>query len=131
MSDLAQILASIPTGHMLFVELKGGADTATHSGTLAALQRDLSDLSSTPKAIVLISFYPAPPCEKICAGFDGVDRSSTAAITSDAINQIHSADLASCVWTVNSIDDARRLGNAGICSLTTDNPSTMLAALKN
>ena len=51
MSDLAQILASIPTGHMLFVELKGGADTATHAGTLATLQRDLPGLSSTPEAI--------------------------------------------------------------------------------
>jgi hypothetical protein len=50
-SDLAQILASIPTGHMLFVELKGGADTDTHAGTLATLQRDLPGLSSTPEAI--------------------------------------------------------------------------------
>jgi hypothetical protein len=92
-SDLAQIHASISTGHMLFVELKGGSDTAAHAGTLATLQRDLPGLSSTPEAIVLISFYPALPRETISASFDGVDHLSTAAITSDAMNQIHNTDL--------------------------------------
>ncbi len=61
--------------------------------------------------------------------FDGVDLSNTAALTDDAINSIHQANLKSCVWTVNSVDDARRLARAGLVSLTTDDPRAMIAAL--
>lgn len=172
-SDLSQILATIPTGRRLFVELKGGDDSGTHAEILAALQSDLVDLRSTPESIVLISFYPAllrlakqslpdfdallvvqqkpdtlssgsetsnvniwtPTIDEIInvavsSGFDGVDLSNTAALTSDAIAAVHSAMLASCVWTVNSVDDARRLIKIGVGSLTTDDPRTMLAALK-
>jgi glycerophosphoryl diester phosphodiesterase len=173
-SDLSLILASIPTGHRLFVELKGGDDTANHEEILAALKRDLSVLSSTPESVVLISFYPAllrlvkqslpefdaflvvqqkpdtspsgskestadtwsPTIDEIInvavsSGFDGVDLSNTAAISNNAVEAIHLANLASCVWTVNSVDYARRLASVGVGSLTTDDPRTMLAALKN
>jgi glycerophosphoryl diester phosphodiesterase len=61
--------------------------------------------------------------------FDGVDLSNTAVLTRDAINLIHQENLKSCVWTVNSIDDARRLTSGGIGSLTTDDPRPMIAAL--
>lgn len=172
-SDLAQILASVPTDHRLFVELKGGDDTAAHSKIVAALQRNLSDLSPNPKATVLISFYPAllrlvkrslpefdaflvvqqipgtsssgsadpnvstwsPTIDEIInvavsSGFDGVDLSNTAALTDDAVNEIHQANLKSCIWTVNSVDDARRLASAGIGSLTTDDPRKIISELK-
>lgn len=172
--DLSQILASIPTGHRLFVELKGGDDTANHEAILAALKRDLSVLSSTPKSVVLISFYPAllslvkqslpefdaflvvqqkpdtssfgseesaadtwsPTIDEIInvavsSGYDGVDLSNAAAVINVSVEAIHQANLVSCVWTVNSVDDARRLANAGVGSLTTDDPRTMLAELKN
>lgn len=173
-AELSQILATIPTGRRLFVELKGGDETATHSAIVSALQRDLANEDCSPTSVVLISFYPAllrtvkqslpdfdaflvvqqtpdtskaddrvsdiaqwkPSIDEIIdvalsSGFDGVDLQNTAAITSDSIAAIHQANLASCVWTVNSVDDARRLAESGMSSLTTDNPRTMIAALKN
>lgn len=169
--SLPQILATIPTDRRLFVELKGGDDTACHAAILTALQRDLSDLGDTSMSVVLISFYPAllrlvkqslsdfaaflvvqpkpddAPTERpgssagrwipsideivdhaVSSGFDGVDLSNTPALTSDSITAIHQANLASCVWTVNSVEDARHLANSGIQSLTTDAPRSMIAA---
>ena len=58
-AELPQILATIPTGRRLFVELKGGDETATHSAIVSALQRDLASQNCSPTSVVLISFYPA------------------------------------------------------------------------
>jgi glycerophosphoryl diester phosphodiesterase len=171
-AELPQILATIPTGRRLFVELKGGDDPATHSAIVSSLQRDLAARNCSPTSVVLISFYPAllrsvkeslpdfeaflvvqqtqetsasenseseidqwePSINEIIdvalsSKFDGVDLSNTAVLTRDAINLIHQENLKSCVWTVNSIDDARRLTSGGIGSLTTDDPRPMIAAL--
>ena len=171
-AELPQVLATIPTGRRLFVELKGGDDLATHSAIVSALQRDLAEGNRSPTSVVLISFYPAllrsakqalpdfeaflvveqtqalPDADHRVSGtdqwepsideiidvaqsskIDGVDLSNTAALTDDAINSIHQANLKSCVWTVNSVDDARRLARAGLVSLTTDDPRAMIAAL--
>jgi len=51
----------------------------------------------------------APPRETIAPDFNGGDLSGTAAITSNAINQVPSEDLASCLLTLKSIDNVRRL----------------------
>jgi glycerophosphoryl diester phosphodiesterase len=58
-AELPQILATIPSGRRLFVELKGGGDPATHAEIVSALQRDLTDGNCSPGSVVLISFYPA------------------------------------------------------------------------
>lgn len=177
-SELPNILATIPDGRRLFVELKGGDNAATHPAIVSALQRDLAGSNSAPKSIVLISFYPAllraakqalpefeaflvvqqkpvsadakttnenssdpsttlwqPSIDEIIdmavsSGFNGVDLSNTAAVTVDAIDHVRQAKLASCIWTVNSIDDARRLITTGVNSLTTDDPKTLISALK-
>lgn len=65
----------------------------------------------------------------LSSSFDGIDLQNTAALTSDSIAVIHQANLASCVWTVNSVDDARRLAESGMSSLTTDDVRTMIEAL--
>jgi glycerophosphoryl diester phosphodiesterase len=175
---LPNILATIPDGRRLFVELKGGDNAATHPAIVSALQRDLAGSNSAPKSIVLISFHPAllraakqalpefeaflvvqqkpvsadaeatdenssdpsttlwqPSIDEIIdmavsSGFNGVDLSNTAAVTVDAIDHVRQAKLASCIWTVNSIDDARRLITTGVNSLTTDDPKTLISALK-
>ena len=177
--ELPNILATIPNGRRLFVELKGGDNAATHPAIVSALQRDLAGSNSAPKSIVLISFHPAllraakqalpefeaflvvqqtpvsadaettnenvgdpsttlwqPSIDEIIdvavsSGFNGVYLSNTAAVTLEAINHVQQAKLASCIWTVNSIDDARRLITAGINSMTTDDPKTLISALKS
>ena len=170
--ELPNVLATIPSGRRLFVELKGGDIEATHSAIVSALNRDLRESNSAPESIVLISFYPAllslvkqslpdfeaflvvqqtqdtseagdrvsdiaqwkPSIDEIIdvalsSGFNGVDLQNTAALTDGVINTIHKVNLKSCVWTVNSLNDARRLAIAGIGSLTTDDPRGMIAAL--
>tara|TARA_R110002072_G_scaffold13481_3_gene57021 strand:+ start:101894 stop:102730 length:837 start_codon:yes stop_codon:yes gene_type:complete len=67
----------------------------------------------------------------VSSDFNGVDLSNTAAVTLEAIDYVRQAKLASCIWTVNSIEDARRLITARVNSLTTDDPRTLLAALKD
>lgn len=177
--ELPNILATIPNGRRLFVELKGGDDAATHPAMISALQRDLAETKSAPESIVLISFYPAllraaklalpefdallvvqqepvsegaeatseyaaetsttqwdPPFDEIInvavsSGFNGVDLSNTTAVTAESITEIRQANLASCIWTVNSVDDARRLIAAGVNSLTTDDPRTLIEALRS
>lgn len=171
-AELTQILATIPAGRRLFVELKDGDDPGTHSAIVSALQRDLANQDCSSTSVVLISFYPAllrtvkqslpdieaflvveqtldtpepdnhvsgialwkPSIDEIIdvalsSGFDGVDLQNTAALTRRSIAAIHQANLASCVWTVNSVDDARRLAESGTSSLTTDDPRTMIEAL--
>ena len=66
----------------------------------------------------------------VSSGFNGVDLSNTAAVTPETIAQVRQANLASCIWTVNAVEDARQLVAAGIDSLTTDDPQTLLTALK-
>lgn len=176
--ELQNVLATIPNGRRLFVELKGGEVEATYPAIVSALKRDLAATDSAPESVVLISFYPAllrtaklalaefeallvvqqepvqdpsvlatkqasddtttqwePSISRIIevavsSGFNGVDLSNTAAVTPEAISQVRQAKLASCIWTVNSVEDARRLVTAGVDSLTTDDPQTLLAALK-
>ena len=172
-SELPKILATIPTGRRLFVELKNDDRPESQSQIIDALYRDLTQTSVAPDAVVLISFHPdllraakqrlpefkaflvvqqepvvteqnaslpesaiwSPTIKEIIdvavsSGFDGVDLSNTAALTRDVISSIRRAQLSSCVWTVNSIDDARRLVEAGIDSLTTDDPRHLRAALR-
>ena len=66
----------------------------------------------------------------VSSGFNGVDLSNTAAVTPEAIAHVRQAKLASCIWTVNSLDDARQFVNAGVDSLTTDDPQRLRDALK-
>jgi glycerophosphoryl diester phosphodiesterase len=176
--ELPNILATIPSGRRLFVELKGGEIDATHPAIVSALQHDLAATKSAPESVVLISFYPAllraakqalpefdallvvqqkpvseasetasenadetsttqwnPSFDKIIdvavsSGFNGVDLSNTEAVTPETIAQVRQPKLASCIWTVNSVDDARRLITTGVDSLTTDDPRTLLTELK-
>lgn len=176
--ELPNVLAAIPNGRRLFVELKGGEVESTHPAIVSALQRDLAATDFAHESIVLISFYPAllrvaklalpefeallvvqqepvqepsvptsnyasndsaiqwdPSISRIIdvavsSGFNGVDLSNTAAVTGESITEVRQANLASCIWTVNSVEDARRLVTVRVDSLTTDDPRTLLTALK-
>jgi glycerophosphoryl diester phosphodiesterase len=176
--ELPNILATIPNGRRLFVELKGGEIEATHPAIVSALQHDLCESNSAPESVVLISFYPALLCAAkqalpefdallvvqqqpvpddseatskdagkrsnsrwnpsideiidvaVSSNFNGVDLSNTAAVTPETIAQVRQAKLASCIWTVNTVADARRLIATGVDSLTTDDPRTLLTALQ-
>ena len=147
---LAEVIATIPPGKRLFVELKCGPEV------LDPLAEVLKSVSQRPESVVLIGFdlelMPAakrrfpqhlayqvveqtpqpdgtglPSIEQIVAhcsqhGLDGADLSNTLAVTRAAVDQLKAAGLATCIWTVNTREDAARLIAAGVESITTDDP---------
>jgi glycerophosphoryl diester phosphodiesterase len=172
-AELPDVLATVPVGRRLYVELKCEFDSGSPSQIVDALEQALSKTAAKPDSVVLISFDMSllvaakrrlpefsaylvaeqtfrenqddgtaagtgnwePSIDllieaAISSGFDGVDLSNTEAVTTEAVDRIKQAQLASCVWTVNSIEHARRLIHAGVDSLTTDNPRFLRAALR-
>jgi glycerophosphoryl diester phosphodiesterase len=176
---LREVLATVPDGKRLFVELKCGtgavnaharrvysghgigfsapisAESVQNKQTLVALEEPLVEVAATPQKVVLIGFdldlmkavkqrHSAhkvfliaeqkldgevwqPTVEELIeaaktAKLDGLDLSNTLAIGRSSVSQIHEAGLSCCIWTVNSLDDARRLIEAGVESLTMDDP---------
>ena len=57
--ELPDILATIPPGRRLFVELKSDGSSEASQAIITALQRDLLNTAIAPESVVLISFYPA------------------------------------------------------------------------
>ena len=178
--ELPQILATIPAGRRLFIELKFERFSETQHKIAESLERDFTNSKVDPDSVVLISFFPGvlalakkrltelsayliaeqnpvllndaadresdlewqpsvkwqPSIEtiiSICrtAGFDGIDLSNTEAVTCEAILEARKLRLHSCVWTVNSVIEAQRLIAAGVNSLTTDDPRTIIDALRS
>ncbi|MDA0590646.1 MAG: glycerophosphodiester phosphodiesterase family protein [Planctomycetota bacterium] len=148
-ATLREIIATVPDGKRLFVELK------CESAAVDALAGPLADVAEAPQKVALIGFdrdlmravkqryskHKAflvaeqkldgqvwrPTVDELIvaamdAGLDGLDLSNTLAVDREAVNQIHEAGLSCCVWTVNSLDDVRRLIEAGVESLTMDDP---------
>jgi len=58
----------------------------------------------------------------VSAQLDGVDLSNTPAVDRAAVACVHEAGLSCCIWTVSLIEDALRLIEAGVDSLTMDDP---------
>ncbi len=50
--------------------------------------------------------------------------------TTDVAAAIAAADLKTIVWTVNNVDDARRVRDLGAYALCTDDPAAMVAAFR-
>lgn len=153
---LAEVIATIPRGKRLYVELKCEADILDPLADVLASVRD------HPESVVLIGFDPelmpaakrrfpqhkvfqvveqtqsapgiwTPSIDEITAhcvrhGLDGADLSNTLGVDRAAVDKLKSAGLGVCIWTVNMIEDARRLIDAGVDSLTTDDPRLLKSA---
>jgi len=147
---LADVLATIPAGRRLFVELKCGSECVE---TLAA---DLEVVCDRPESVVLISFDAdvlaaarrrCPRHQSLLVveqvenadgqwlptlgtlvrvarerGFQGLDLNASPGLDRSALELLRTAGLSSCAWTVNAPEEAIRLAEAGIDSLTTDDP---------
>lgn len=152
---LAEVIATIPLGKRLYVELKCGAEV------LEPLAEVLASVRERPESVVLIGFDPelmsaakqrfpehlvfqvveqtqqpdgqwSPSAAEIIShcvkhGLDGADLSNTLAVDHAAVEQFKAAGLGVCIWTVNTLADARRLIDAGVDSLTTDDPRLLLS----
>lgn len=147
---LREIFASVPDDRRIFVELKSGAGTGTLEALADALRdvtespekvvlisfdldlmREVKRKFPTHQAYLVAEQKKAdgwqPTAREIVdqaveARLDGVDLSNTLAVDREAVNLIHDAGLACCIWTVNLKEDADRLIQAGVDSLTMDDP---------
>ena len=143
---LAEVLATVPAGRELFIELKAA------SGLVSALQRVVVAGPVDVGRIVLISFETdalreakraLPACRAllladtpegaadkraeliaVCqeAGFDGLGVSAGWPIDACLVAELKAAGLELNVWTVNDVKRARALVDAGVASITTDRP---------
>ncbi len=154
---LEEVLASVPPGKRLFIEIKSRTNVAP------ALAKVLTRSTCRPAQIILISFslmgmmslkrtFPQmevcwlkilrrhwrtrrwPDTGKLLqklktAGLDGLDLKANKAITSSLVKKIHDAGLKLYVWTVDSPAEAKRLAQAGVDGITTNRPGWLRAQL--
>ncbi|MCS6243776.1 MAG: glycerophosphodiester phosphodiesterase [Opitutus sp.] len=150
---LAEVLATVPSGRRLYVELKAA------EGLVPALRRAIEAGPVPLEQIVLISFEAAtlseakralPLCPaffladtpdsapdklaemiRFCQaeGFAGLDVSAGWPINKALVQRLREAKLELHVWTVNDPRRARELVDAGVASITTDRPGWLRAKL--
>lgn len=155
----SDVLASIPDGKRLFIEIK------SDSAILPELKRELSAADRPIAQTALIGFsaktmadakqmFPelqvywivdikpnaktgkqSPPVEELIRGakearVDGLDLSAHESIDRSYASKIHDAGLKLAVWTVNDPALARQMINAGVEGLTTDRPGWMREQLQ-
>jgi glycerophosphoryl diester phosphodiesterase len=150
---LAEVLALLPAGKRVFIELKCGA------GALDELARVMDASGRPPEQMVLIGFDFAlmaeakrrHPDHKVCwivepkgflastpgvedlvkhgvAGkFDGLFLSRKFPLDAAFVAKLKAAGLPTYVWTVNDPALAKRLMAAGVAGLCTDRPAWLRA----
>lgn len=155
---LEEVLATIPDGKRLFIEIKGGPEVVDE------LRRVLLEAGKGPEQIVIISFSldavrdakislpehetswlwgfqkdesgnwtptAAEFIEKVrTAGVDGLDLEAGPAIDEAFVSEIEAAGLKLYTWTVDSTEEARRLADLGVDGITTNQPDVIMETLR-
>ncbi len=157
---LEEILASVPEGRRLFLEIKCGRKI------VPALASALAAASTPPEQLPVISFnfaalvclkarMPAIPAywvrswprldrrpsqrlrkvevwiEKCCrAGLEGLDLGRPRELETKMVQRIHRRGLKVYAWTVNGPEDAKRLAAMGVDGITTDRPGWLRGELE-
>ncbi len=151
---LAEVLAIVPSGRRLFIEMKAGGEI------LPELARVVRASRLTPAQLPLITFDLETaraakrqlPAHEVCwivdhpvtgrgpdiedlikstkeAGLDGLDLSQRFPIDSTFVKTVHAAGLKLYTWTVDDPGVARALAAAGINGITTNRPGWLRAQL--
>ncbi|MEO0532178.1 MAG: glycerophosphodiester phosphodiesterase [Planctomycetota bacterium] len=156
---LGDVLATVPSGKLFFIELKGGPEivpplvrTLRKSGlpvdqirviafdkeVVRAVKQDLPD----QEAFWLSALRQAddgswqPSLDELIAtaleiGADGLDLKGVPEVIDAAfVNKCHSAGLSVHTWTVDDTEAGRALATAGVLSITTNRPDTIRTALE-
>lgn len=155
---LEAILADVPAGKRLFVELKGGPASVpalqqaiTQGVRAASLPRsqitiiafDLATARAAKRALPenevcwLADAGDEAPCPTIAevarvareAGLDGIDVAADWELDVECVQQIRQGGFKLYVWTVDDAPLARRLAATGIDGLTTNRPGWLRVAL--
>jgi len=156
---LLEVLATIPPGKRLFIEIKAGAEI------IPELKRVLKQSGRKPAEAALIGFsyktmtaakrvLPqhtaywivsvkrnkqtgvwSPAIDEMiektkAAKLDGLDLGNApAVIDREYVQRVKRAGLGLYVWTVNDKNEARRLRDAGVDGITTDRPGWLRKSL--
>lgn len=149
-----EVLATVPVGGRLFVEIKDGP------AIVPALARAVAVSGVAPRQVLFMSFHrdtmeavvTGLPRHEACllltarqwTGRGGVARAIESAqalgcrsldvqvhrrLDRDVVEAVHHAGLRLYTWTVNRVPTARRLARAGIDGITTDRAAWMRAQL--
>ncbi|MGQ9592013.1 MAG: glycerophosphodiester phosphodiesterase [Planctomycetota bacterium] len=156
---LEEVLATVPRGKRLFVEVKCGPEAVPE------LARVLRESGRAPREAVVIGFDPetmaavrkALPDRKVyllsgfqrdeetgswkpriedliekakAAGLSGLDLSAEGPLDEEAARRIRVAGLELHVWTVDDPEVARRLRALGVDGITTNRPAALRRAIE-
>ncbi len=157
MPTLAEVLATIPEGKRMFVELKTGPEI------VPALERIIKQYGKPAKRIIIISFSldacaaakKALPEHEVAlisgfkaragkssptiaslirdakaAGIEGLDLDARGPLTSEAARQIRKAGLKFYVWTVDDLKRAKEMRDIGVDGITTNRPEWLRKQLR-
>ncbi|HEY2883071.1 MAG TPA: glycerophosphodiester phosphodiesterase [Pirellulales bacterium] len=147
---LNQLLATVPAGKQVYVEIKCGTEiieplarTIAACGLAASqiipISLDLAVITAIKLAIPQCPAYWVvefkrtssgqwqPTADEILqsavkANLDGLDLMATGPINAEFVQRIRAAKIGLCVWTVDDPALARRLLDFGITGITTNRP---------
>ncbi len=155
---LAEVVATIPDGKRLFIEIKCGPEVAPE------LRRVIEASGKSPSHFAIISFNESslraskaalpdiahyflagyrqnpdtgeyPKLEPLIelareAGFDGLDLDYHWPLDRESVGQLHALGLSIYIYTVNDPEVARRLRDVGVDGITTDRPGWLREQLE-
>jgi len=143
---LEEVIAAVPRGKRLFIEIKSGprivtrlADVLAASGKAAAqlpiIGFDIHSIALAKRRLpdhecyLVTLFRGADLVRRVkSAGLDGIDVRYP--VSRRFLRRLGENGLKCAVWTVNHVEAARRLAALGVHSITTDVPRQVRAALK-
>jgi glycerophosphoryl diester phosphodiesterase len=155
---LAEYLAAIPAGKRLFIEIKCGPEIVPHLvevihnagkrpeqtcligfsyDVMRAAKRELPELKCywivelrrnketgrwSPQLATLIR-------KAKDAGLDGIDFGDAPVLDREFVSQLKQSGLGVYTWTVDSVQEAKRLEQAGVDGITTNRPGFLKESL--
>lgn len=144
---LDEMLATVPDGKRVFIEIKGGSEIVPflarclahvrlESRQIVVISFDLAAATAAKKTLPHVSTAWILDCGEVARhrrfdqiigqcraeGLDGLDLEATCPIDAAVVRQIHRAGLKLFVWTVDDPALARRLAKAGVDGVATNRP---------
>ena len=151
LATLEDVVATIPPGKRMLVEIKTGPEIVPHfppiPTNIAPISFDLDAITAMKSARPDLQCYwvvgwrrdwkrggwlpkPAEMIEQALTNkLDGLDVGANGPVTAAFVKKAHSAGLKVYVWTVDAAAKARQLRTAGVDGIATNKPGWMRANL--
>ena len=152
LATLEDVIATIPAGKRMLVEIKTGPEIVPHfppvPANVAPISFNLETISQMKKMRPDLACYwvvgwrrdwkhggwlpkPAQMIEQaVASNLDGVDVGANGPVTRAFVNKMNAAGLKVYVWTVDSPVKARQLCVAGVDGIATNRPGWMRTKLR-